>query len=57
MNALQYLDKIIHLPFCIPPLSETKRLNLLEALLHGSDNSCPTTLKRLKKVLEVSNHD
>lgn len=54
MKALQYLDKIIHLPFCIPPLPAPKKLSLLDALLNGSDNSCPKTLKRVKKFLNVS---
>ena len=54
MKALQYLDKIIHLPFCIPPLPAEKNLNLLDSLLNGSDNSCRKTLKRVKKFLKVS---
>lgn len=54
MKALQYLDKIIHLPFCIPPLMAEKKIFLLESLLNGSDNSCPNTLKRVKQFLKVS---
>lgn len=54
MKALQYLDKIIHLPFFIPPLLAEKKLYLLDSLLNGSDNSCLNTLKRVKKFLKVS---
>lgn len=53
-KALEYLDKIIHLPFCIPPMSEAKWLNLLETLLNGTDNSCLVTHQRLKKCFEVN---
>eukprot|EP00752_Nemacystus_decipiens_P001624 g1581.t1 len=47
-KALEYLDKIIHLPFCIPPISEAKRLNLVEVLLNGTTNSSAETLHRTK---------
>ncbi|CAM9719927.1 unnamed protein product, partial [Ectocarpus fasciculatus] len=50
MKALQYLDKIIHLPFYIPPLSEQRKINLVESLLN--DNTCPKTLKRVKQFLK-----
>lgn len=53
MKALQYLDKIIHLPFCIPPISESQRFIYLDKLLNGTDNSCWKTLPRLKKFLKV----
>lgn len=53
MKALQYLDKIIHLPFCIPRISEAQRLNYLRNLLNGNDNSCRKTLTRLQTFLEV----
>ncbi|CAM9963362.1 unnamed protein product, partial [Ectocarpus sp. 4 AP-2014] len=32
MKALQYLDKIIHLPFCIPALLADQKHRLLEFL-------------------------
>ena len=51
---MQYLEKIVHLPFCMPMLSEEKSLNLLETLLNGADNSCESTLKQLKKYVKVS---
>lgn len=54
MRALQYLDKIIHIPFCIPTLSEPKKIDLIDSLLNGSDNSCSKTLNRVKKFLNVS---
>lgn len=53
MKALRYLDKIIHLPFFIPPISAKKRLNLVETLLNGTDNSCQKTLQRLKNYVKV----
>ena len=52
VKAMQYLEKIIHLPFCMPMLSEEKSLNLLETLLNGADNSCESTLKQLKKYVK-----
>lgn len=53
MKALQYLDKIIHLSFCIPPLSAEKKLKQLDHLLNASDNSCPKTLERVKEFLKL----
>lgn len=53
MKALQYLDKIIHIPFCLPRISEESRLALLDSLLNGHDNSCPQTLRRLKQLPQV----
>ncbi|CAM9903199.1 unnamed protein product [Ectocarpus fasciculatus] len=51
MKALQFLDKIIHLPFCIPALKGDQKLSLLNSLLSASDNSCRSTLERMKRVL------
>lgn len=50
MKALQYLEKIIHLPFCIPPISEAQQLKYLGDLLNGNDNSCPKMLRELKVI-------
>ncbi|CAN0136681.1 unnamed protein product [Scytosiphon promiscuus] len=52
VKGLEYLDKIIHLPFCLPVISEGARLNLLEHLLDGDDNTCPKTLGRLRWFLQ-----
>ncbi|CAM9839363.1 unnamed protein product [Scytosiphon promiscuus] len=53
VKALQYLDKIIHIPFCLPRISEERRLVLLDSLLNGNDNSCPRTLGRLKQLPQI----
>ncbi|CAM9290709.1 unnamed protein product [Scytosiphon promiscuus] len=53
VKALQYLDKIIHIPFCLPRISEESRLALLDSLLNGNDNSCPRTLGRLKQLPQI----
>ena len=52
-KCLQYLDKIVHIPFCVPPTAEKERLVFLDSLLKAHDNSCPKMLERLKK-LKVS---
>eukprot|EP00752_Nemacystus_decipiens_P017199 g15408.t1 len=50
MKAWQYLDKIIHIPFCLPRTSRGDRLKYLRSLLH--DNSCPKMLSRWMKLVE-----
>lgn len=52
-KCLQYLDKIVHIPFCVPPIAEKERLVYLDSLLKAHDISCPRMLERLKK-LKVS---
>lgn len=47
-KSFAYLDKIIHIPFCLPPIPKTDRLTYLESLLN--DNSCKTMLKKLRRL-------
>ena len=53
MTGLDYLDKIIHIPFCLPRISERDQMNYLDALLEGDDNTCLKTLRRLKRCNDV----
>ena len=48
VTELEYLDKIIHIPFCLPRKSKRDQKNYLDALLNGEDNSCTMTLRRLR---------
>eukprot|EP00752_Nemacystus_decipiens_P005720 g5177.t1 len=50
MKALQYLDKIIHIPFCLPRASRRDRLKFLDSLI--KDNSCEKTLSRFMTRLQ-----
>lgn len=56
VTGLGYLDKIIHIPFCMPMIPEANRLELLRSLLHGNDDSCSVTLARLKDFEVIVDH-
>lgn len=41
MSGSEYLDKIIHLPFCIPVAAKVDRLDLVRPWLKRADTSSP----------------